>query len=229
LGESSLDRLSRRARTDSTQRGVYPVYLFREDASGFYLVLGQGVTEPKRELGTAGAQLALADKAAQLRQYCGALAEHGFTEHQIRALARTVARRFVHFLVPGTLLIVSATPLILIPFGEDYVREGTPVLRVLACAFQATIALYISVARLRGLGLRLLAVNGALTVLLIVGTLVLAAPLGLVGVALAWLGASAAVALPILPSLFRFCRSPREDELGVERMDSPSPAEVTIH
>jgi MrcB-like, N-terminal domain len=46
--------------TDSTQRGVYPVYLFREDASGFYLVLGQGVTDPKRELGTAGAQVALA-------------------------------------------------------------------------------------------------------------------------------------------------------------------------
>ena len=216
--------------TDSTQRGVYPDYLFRGDASGFYLVLGQGVTESKRELGTAGAQAALADKAAQLRRYCGALAEHGFTEHQIRALARTVARRFVHFFVPGTVLIVSAAPLILIPFGEDYVREGTPVLRVLACAciFQATIALYISVARLRGLGLRL-AVNGALTVLLIVGTLVLAAPLGLVGFALAWLGASAVVALSILPSLFRFCRSPSEDEIGVERMDSPSPAEVTIH
>jgi hypothetical protein len=93
------------------------------------------------------------------------------------------------------------------------VREGTPVLRVLACAcvFQATIAPYISV------------------VLLIVGTLVLAAPLGLVGVALAWLGASAAVAWSILPSLLRFCRSPSEDEIGVERMDSPSPAEVTIH
>jgi MrcB-like, N-terminal domain len=209
--------------TDSTQRGVYRVYLFREDASGLYLVLGQGVTEQKRDLGTAGAQVALADKAAQLRQYCGALAEHAFTEHQIRALARKVARRFVHFLVPGTLLIVSAAPLILIPVGEDYVREGTPVLRVLACAcvFQATIALYISVARLRGLGLRILAVNGALIVLLIVGTLVLAAPLGLVGVALAWLGASAAVALSILPSLFRFCRSPSEDEIGVERRDSP--------
>jgi hypothetical protein len=50
------------------------------------------------------------------------------------ALARKVARRFVHFLVPRTLMIVSAAPLILIPFGEDYVREGSPVLRVLACA-----------------------------------------------------------------------------------------------
>jgi hypothetical protein len=66
-------------------------------------------------------------------------------------------------------------------------------------------------------------------VLLIVGTLVLAAPLGLVDDASAWLGASAAVALLILPSLLRFCRSLSEDEIRVERMDSPSSVEVTIH
>jgi hypothetical protein len=64
--------------------GFTLVYLFREEVSAFYLVLGQGVTDPRRELGTAGAQVALADKAAQLRHCCGALAEHGFTEHQIR-------------------------------------------------------------------------------------------------------------------------------------------------
>lgn len=60
--------------------GFTLVYLFREEVSAFYLVLGQGVTDPRRELGTAGAQVALADKAAQLRHCCGALAEHGFTE-----------------------------------------------------------------------------------------------------------------------------------------------------
>ena len=72
-------------------------------------------------------------------------------------------RRFVHFLVPGTLLIVSAAPLILIPFGEDYVREGTPVVRVLACAcvFQATIVLtYRSlVSAVSAFGFSLLAVH----------------------------------------------------------------------
>ena len=64
--------------TDSTQHGVYPVYLFRQDGSGFYLVLAQGVTEPKRELGTPGAHAALAEKARQLREYCDSLPEHGF-------------------------------------------------------------------------------------------------------------------------------------------------------
>ena len=158
------------------------------------------------------------------------VAEGALAEHQIRDLSRKVVRRSVQFLVPGTLLTVSAAPLMLIPFGEDYVSEGTPVLRVLACAcvFQAAIALYLSVARLQGFGLRILVVNGALTVLLVGGTLVLADPLGLVGIALAWLGSSAAVALAILPSLLRFFRSPSGDEVGMERMGSSSPTEVTI-
>ena len=64
--------------TDSTQHGVYPAYLFRQDGSGFYLVLAQGVTEPKRELGTTGAHAALAAKAKQLHEYCGPLPEKGF-------------------------------------------------------------------------------------------------------------------------------------------------------
>src|SRR4051812_20136054 len=39
--------------TSTTQRGVYPVFLFRQDLSGFYMLLGQGVTEPKKALGAA--------------------------------------------------------------------------------------------------------------------------------------------------------------------------------
>jgi O-antigen/teichoic acid export membrane protein len=151
--------------------------------------------------------------------------EGALAEHEIRTLARKVVRRFVVFLVPGTLLIVIAAPLILIPFGEDYVRESTPVLRVLACGcvFQAAIALYLSIARLRGAGLRILAVDAALTMLLIGGTLVLADPLGLGGIALAWLGSSAAVALAILPALLRFFRSPGADEIGTDRTASSAP------
>lgn len=69
------DRLTR-----TTQSGVYCVYLFREDLSGVYLTLNQGVTEPKRQLGpTAGRQL-LRDRVTQLRQAVGpALADAGFT------------------------------------------------------------------------------------------------------------------------------------------------------
>lgn len=64
--------------TTSTQDGVYVVFLFREDMSGVYLTLNQGVTVPKQELGVTGARAQLRDRATQLRKYCAALVESGF-------------------------------------------------------------------------------------------------------------------------------------------------------
>lgn len=49
--------------TESTQSGVYPVYLFRADGSGVYLSLGFGTTELKRQYGTTLAK----QKAEELR------------------------------------------------------------------------------------------------------------------------------------------------------------------
>ena len=49
--------------TESTQSGIYPVYLFRSDGSGIYLSLGFGTTELKKQYGTAQAK----QKAEELR------------------------------------------------------------------------------------------------------------------------------------------------------------------
>ncbi|EGR0524474.1 DUF3578 domain-containing protein [Vibrio cholerae] len=49
--------------TESTQSGIYPVYLFRSDGSGVYLSLGFGTTELKKQYGTALAR----QKAEELR------------------------------------------------------------------------------------------------------------------------------------------------------------------
>jgi O-antigen/teichoic acid export membrane protein len=137
------------------------------------------------------------------------LVEGALAEDRIRALAERVVRRFTLILVPGTALMVAAAPLILVPFGDDYVRESTPVLRILACAcvFRAAITLYTTIARLDGLGLRILVVEAAQMGLLLGTVVALANPLGLVGVALSWTVSVAIVALAILPSLVRFFRS----------------------
>lgn len=42
--------------TETTQDGVYPVYLFRADASGVYLSLNQGITLPRNQFGAHAAQ-----------------------------------------------------------------------------------------------------------------------------------------------------------------------------
>lgn len=53
--------------TVSTQNGVYPVYLFREDMSGVYLSLNQGTTGPIRRFGRLLAMKQAKELAAKLR------------------------------------------------------------------------------------------------------------------------------------------------------------------
>jgi 5-methylcytosine-specific restriction protein B len=60
------------------QSGMYCVYLFREDGSGVYLTLAQGVTEPRNRLGRVRARDELRDKAAKLRPSLQLLESSGY-------------------------------------------------------------------------------------------------------------------------------------------------------
>jgi 5-methylcytosine-specific restriction protein B len=60
------------------QSGIYCVYLFREDGSGVYLTLAQGVTEPRNRLGRLRARDELRDKSAKLRPTLQQLQSSGF-------------------------------------------------------------------------------------------------------------------------------------------------------
>jgi hypothetical protein len=64
--------------TRSTRRGVHAAYVFREDLSGVYLVLTQGIAEPRRQLGGAVARTTLRQRAADLRPFAAGLAGRGF-------------------------------------------------------------------------------------------------------------------------------------------------------
>jgi MoxR-like ATPase len=63
--------------SDTTQRGVYPVLLFRQDMTGAYITLAQGVTEPKK-LGHTEAVAYLQGVAQRVRQQSPELADAGF-------------------------------------------------------------------------------------------------------------------------------------------------------
>ena len=65
--------------TTSTQRGTYCVLLFREDCSGVYVTLNQGVTEPQRQLGAQKGKQLLREKAGALRPMILDLEQKGFT------------------------------------------------------------------------------------------------------------------------------------------------------
>ncbi len=64
--------------TTSTQKGTYCVYLFREDCSGVYLTLNQGVTEPQHQHGPAEGKRLIRARAAELRQGAMSLGGSGF-------------------------------------------------------------------------------------------------------------------------------------------------------
>jgi hypothetical protein len=143
--------------------------------------------------------------------------EGALAEDRIRAMAERIARRFALVAVPGTTLMIAAAPLILLPFGEDYVRESTPVLRVLACGcvFYAAIALYVAVARVEGRSSGILLIEAIKVPLLLGGAVVLSRPLGIEGVALAWTGSVGLVALAVAPSLIRFFRGQPAGRLAI--------------
>ncbi|HSK65020.1 MAG TPA: DUF3578 domain-containing protein [Pyrinomonadaceae bacterium] len=52
--------------TNSTQNGVFPVYLFREDLAGVYLTLNQGIGDLKEKHGTPESRRILRERAEQL-------------------------------------------------------------------------------------------------------------------------------------------------------------------
>jgi O-antigen/teichoic acid export membrane protein len=138
------------------------------------------------------------------------VAEAAYDEGLVREHLRTVVRRYGPLMLAGVLVLVVAAPLVLLPFGTDYAREGDTALRILAvaCIPRALIFLAGAVWRLQGHGRWLLGAE-ALMLVLLLGTVVpLADALELTGVALAWLGSATAAGLLAGLWLLRFLRTP---------------------
>jgi 5-methylcytosine-specific restriction enzyme B len=90
--------------TDSTQRGTYIVYLFREDGQGVWVKLAQGVTEVQQQF-KGKAREVLAARSEQIRSRVTFLGEEGFdltgnsdlgTDHKKARMyeASTIASKF---------------------------------------------------------------------------------------------------------------------------------------
>ena len=71
--------------TSSTQDGVYPVYLFRGDGSGFYLSLEFGSTELKKKFGAIGARNQAKIIAEKIRSFSPAIKLWGSDEIDLRS------------------------------------------------------------------------------------------------------------------------------------------------
>ena len=136
------------------------------------------------------------------------VAEASRDEPRRGELANLVVRRFLTFQIPAALLIAAAAPLLLRPFGADYVEEGTTLLRLMALAScaRAIVFLYAGTCRIEGRSDLVAIVEVVLLVSLVPATKLLAEDHGLGGVGLAWLLCHAAVALAVALPLVRFLR-----------------------
>ena len=64
--------------TRTTQQGAYPVLLFREDLTGVYMTIAQGVTEPRNRLGRGGMTAHLDSVAFEIQRQSPELGAAGF-------------------------------------------------------------------------------------------------------------------------------------------------------
>jgi hypothetical protein len=65
--------------TKVTSGGVYTIYLFRQDMSGVYLTLNQGITKEKKLRGLKGSRDFVRQRANAHRRLCEGLASKGFS------------------------------------------------------------------------------------------------------------------------------------------------------
>ncbi len=142
--------------------------------------------------------------------------ESAFAQERLRGLARVVLQRALMLMVPCALILIVGAPVILSPFGEDYVQEGTPLLRLfgLTVIFRTFIIIFQYVSRSRGRGRSLLVADVCNFILLIGLTLVLTPEYGLVGAGVAWLIANAIIATAIAPGLLRFVFGHEDGEVA---------------
>ncbi|MGH9265886.1 MAG: lipopolysaccharide biosynthesis protein [Acidimicrobiales bacterium] len=135
--------------------------------------------------------------------------EGAHDESELVALTRLSIRRYVRFAVPGTALLVLGAGLMLTPFGADYVRQATTLLQLLLLATvpQAVVTLYLGVERVRAKVRRVLAAEAATGLLVAVGVTAGMHASGLTGVGVGWLVAQTAVAVLVVPHLWRVLRS----------------------
>jgi O-antigen/teichoic acid export membrane protein len=124
-------------------------------------------------------------------------------EDSVAELARGAIRRLIVPLVAASVVLILLAPVLLIPFGPEYVREAAPVVRLLACAsvFRAVLYLFSALCRLRGRGRPLVVIEAGVLLGLVALTATLVPRLGLEGVALAWLITHAVLALVVAQPL----------------------------
>jgi O-antigen/teichoic acid export membrane protein len=150
--------------------------------------------------------------------------EGAFAKDRLAALARVAVRRFALIVAGAGAALALAAPLVLMPFGPEYVENGTAVLRVLSIGVvcHGVIELYIGLARVRRQGWALLAVAASRCALALTLCSVLGSRHGTIGIAWGWALMSLVMALAVLAPTMSILRGAL-DAAGAVPADPPPP------
>jgi hypothetical protein len=165
------------------------------------------------------------------------LIEGAATPHRLTDLTRGVlARCIVITSLGATLLWLAARPILNI-YGSRYAAEAGPLLGLLAVGTipSCIVIVAMSLDRIAGQVGRATLTRLVLTVLVLVGSWLLARRIGISGVAFAWGGANLAVALARLPTIVGACRRPTQQSIptpvrrysNVPHLPSPGPSQLS--
>jgi O-antigen/teichoic acid export membrane protein len=145
------------------------------------------------------------------------VAEGALAPQRVAQLVRLLVRRLAVTVVPAIALLVLAAPLVMLPFGDEYVDASTGVLRLVLVAslFRGAMLLAAAVWRLEGRGGRIAALEGCMLLGLLCAAIPLAHAFGVIGVAAAWLGSAVAAGGSALPVLVRYFRAGSSQPPGV--------------
>jgi O-antigen/teichoic acid export membrane protein len=138
------------------------------------------------------------------------VAEGALAPERVPELVRLLVRRMALFAVPLVAALVVAAPLVMLPFGPEYERESTTVLRILLLGSlcRSAVVLAAAILRLEGSAGRIAVLDGCLLLGLLAAAVPLAHVWGITGVALAWLGSAMVMGAAVLPLLIRSVRAP---------------------
>ncbi|HEV2787625.1 MAG TPA: hypothetical protein VGV67_14600, partial [Solirubrobacteraceae bacterium] len=144
------------------------------------------------------------------------VAEGALAPQRVPELVRLLVQRVAFIVVPVIGVLVAAAPIVMLPFGEEYVNASSNVLRILLVAslFRGAMLLANAIWRLEGRGGRIAAVEGFMLLGLLCAAIPLAHAFGVIGVAAAWLGSALAVGCAVLPLLMRYIRRPAGHTAG---------------
>jgi len=136
------------------------------------------------------------------------LVEASHAPERLAEHLRSLLPRLAALLTAAVVLVLLAARLLLSLYGGGYADAAATVVRLLTLAVlpRAVLVVSIAVARVQRRVGKVLAIQASAAAIVLVSAVLLASPLGIAGVALAWLIGQSLLAAVLLPSLVRHLR-----------------------